>query len=283
MFKSTDAAGSWSPLPSPRPAPPFAFVVAIDPQTPSTLYVGTNGDDLFKSTNGGSSWTSSGPISTQAIAIDPQTPSTIFAGTDVQLFKSVNAGASFVSVLSGTTIFAVAIDPHASNIVYAGARGFLAGRNGVLKSTDGGGTWVEMNSGLPAGRFIRAIVIDPQVSSTLYAAPGPAGEGVFVSTDAAATWTPMNEGLLPVNVRALAVDPGASVIYAGTEGDGVAVRTLRAPTGTLSVRLSGRSGRSEREGVSSSRSRLGSGKRGTAGGVRASSARLSSKPRSAVC
>ena len=56
--------------------------VAIDPTTPSTVYAGTYGGGVFKSTNGGGSWsavnTGLDNASVFALAIDPLTPTTLY-------------------------------------------------------------------------------------------------------------------------------------------------------------------------------------------------------------
>src|SRR5437870_1964525 len=55
------------------------LALAIDPSHPATIYAGTGGG-LFKSTNGGESWSSSLPLNmVQALAIDPRTPTTLYA------------------------------------------------------------------------------------------------------------------------------------------------------------------------------------------------------------
>jgi hypothetical protein len=59
--------------------------LAIDPATPATLYAGTSGDGVFKSTNGGGNWTAANTGLTNTdvntLAIDPATPTTLYAGT----------------------------------------------------------------------------------------------------------------------------------------------------------------------------------------------------------
>ena len=69
--------------------------LAIDPSAPATLYAGTGGG-VFKSTNGGGSWTAinAGLItsSVHALAIDPSAPATLYAGTSGGVFKSTNGG-----------------------------------------------------------------------------------------------------------------------------------------------------------------------------------------------
>ena len=79
--------------------------LAIDPSTPTTLYAGTSGGGVFKSTDGGGSWRAinTGLNTTfvvSALVIDPATPATLYAGTGRGLvsgdasgvFKSTNGG-----------------------------------------------------------------------------------------------------------------------------------------------------------------------------------------------
>jgi hypothetical protein len=59
--------------------------LVIDPVTPTTLYAGTAGGGVYKSTDGGASWSALNnglaDIDVEALAIDPVTPSIIYAGT----------------------------------------------------------------------------------------------------------------------------------------------------------------------------------------------------------
>ena len=76
--------------------------LAVDPSTPATLYAVAAGAGIFKSTNGGASWTAVNTGLTSkdvlAVAIDPSTPSTVYAGTESDgLFKSVNGGKTWSS------------------------------------------------------------------------------------------------------------------------------------------------------------------------------------------
>src|SRR3989442_1489791 len=87
--------------------------LAVDPVTPATLYAGTGGGGVFKSTDGGGGWTAAntglcncGPDPdysyVPALAIDPQTPTTLYAGTSGSgVFKSTDGGASWSAVNTG--------------------------------------------------------------------------------------------------------------------------------------------------------------------------------------
>jgi hypothetical protein len=93
--------------------------------------------------------------------------------------------------------------------------------NGIYKSTDSGGTWTAMNTGL-SGLSVKTFAISPVTPSTVYT--GVIGGGVCRSDDGGAHWTPINGGLTYLNVIALVLDPVTHMtLYAGTAGGGVFV------------------------------------------------------------
>jgi photosystem II stability/assembly factor-like uncharacterized protein len=90
----------------------------------------------------------------------------------------------------------------------------------VFQSTDGGASWRAARNGLTK-TFVRALAIDPQTPTTLYAGTDGGG-GVFQSTDGGASWRAANNGLTATDVRALAIDPQTpTTLYAGTQSGGV--------------------------------------------------------------
>ncbi len=174
-----------------------------------------------------------------ALAIDPQTPSTIYAASNAtsfpddrsaKIFKSTDAGASWNRVFSeqvGLTggvsrIGALAVDPKASNIVYAGAW------DRVYKSTDGGGQWVSVGGTLPFPHIsINTIAIEAKNTDRFYIGTGnneaplpPFGGGIFSTTNGGATLEPSKINIpfqSSVIVFSLAIDPKApKKLYAAT-------------------------------------------------------------------
>ena len=79
------------------------FAIAVDPKTPSTLYAGTNGSGVFKSTDGAATWNAAAFKGFSfALAIDPVTPTTVYACANaVQVAKSVNGAATLNRVTGG--------------------------------------------------------------------------------------------------------------------------------------------------------------------------------------
>ena len=114
-------------------------------------------------------------------------------------------------------VYCVVYDPSSSQIMY------LATENrGVMKSTDGGARWFEVNTGL-TDRCVYWLVMSRGNPQVLYA--GTQGKGVFKTTDGGASWVAVNTGLPQLSpgiypaVWCLAIAPSDdSLIYAGTGG-----------------------------------------------------------------
>src|SRR2546430_5114528 len=85
--------------------------LAVDPQTPTSLYAGTTSAGVFKSIDGGTHWRAVnaglGATSVRALAIDPQTPTALYAAFwGGGVFKSTDGGANWSNISSGL------IDPY---------------------------------------------------------------------------------------------------------------------------------------------------------------------------
>ena len=177
-------------------------------------------------------WRAVGPANmggrVSAIAVDPGKPYTIYAGFGTGgIMKSTDNGTSWSGVFEKETVAsigAIAVSPSDPNIVWAGS-GEANGRNssswgdGVYRSGDGGGTWVNM--GLRDTQSIARIVIDPADPKVAYVAAmghlwGSNQErGVFKTTDGGATWTHALKIDETVGCIDLAIDPSNSrILYA---------------------------------------------------------------------
>ena len=210
VYKSDDGGNSWHAA-NTGIEDRIVYALAIDPVTPTTLYgVGQvdparhGPSDVFKSTDGGASWSLSVPMFASYLAIDPQAPATVYAG----IFKTTNGGTIWAQMSVGFGITALAINPTNSSVVYA------AGGSGVFKSTNAGSSWTPVNTGLPI-LFVRALAMDLQSPETLYA--GLEGGAIFKTTNEGATWIPVDTGLEGSRINSLAVDPEApTTVYAAT-------------------------------------------------------------------
>ena len=176
----------------------------VDPNNSKIFYATTqgsteytdkigDGEGVFKSTDSGESWESINngldTLETNVLAVDPNNSEVLYLGTDDDgLYKSINGGESWEKIDIPLIEFAfgvgdIAVDPEDSDIVYiasvdyyrlANDRGVL-GDYGVFKSTDGGETWSDFNTGLNhLGVF--TLELNPE-SRILYA--GTRGGGVY--------------------------------------------------------------------------------------------------------
>jgi len=113
----------------------------------------------------------------------------------VVLLSSSHAGGIFAGINvwasngpEGGSIYTLAIDSAMPTTLYAGA----PGNGGVFKSTNGGGNWSAVNTGLTA-TWVNTLAIDPAIPTTLYAGTG--GGGIFKSTNGGGNWSAVNTGL----------------------------------------------------------------------------------------
>jgi photosystem II stability/assembly factor-like uncharacterized protein len=200
--------------------------VVADPADPAVVYVGAATGGIWKTVNGGTTWTpifdDEGTTSIGALALAPSNPDIIWAGTGEAnnrqssswgngVWKSTDGGAHWTHVGLDETrhIGRIVIDPRNPDIVYVAALGHLWGPNrerGLYKTTDGGKTWantkfIDENTG-----FVD-VAIDPANPRVLYAASyqrrrtpwgfdgGGPGSGLYKTTDAGRTWTRLTAGL----------------------------------------------------------------------------------------
>ena len=149
----------------------------IDPNNNEIFYATTqgateytdkvgDGAGVFKSTDRGNNWTQINngldSLETNVLVVDPNDSETLYLGTDDDgVYKSIDGGDSWkkLNVSSLSKSFGVGdivVDPQNSDNIYIGTVDYfrLSGNRGVLgdfgiyKSTDGGTTWEEFNSGL---------------------------------------------------------------------------------------------------------------------------------------
>jgi photosystem II stability/assembly factor-like uncharacterized protein len=175
------------------------------------------------------------PRSVLDITLDKQNPGVIYVTTHVYgVFKSTDGGVTFTRLddknngLPRTGFYHIEIDPADSSILYGTALSGalpdymlpspdfpnLEGKSGVYKSTDAGENW---NLILSTVSEARGISIDPQNTSNLYTADMMGG--VWVSNDAGQSWRQENNGLGSISMTSVKIKDG--YIYASTQGSGV--------------------------------------------------------------
>jgi photosystem II stability/assembly factor-like uncharacterized protein len=220
--------------------------IAIDPKEPKNVWVGTGeswtrnstsvGDGLYKTTDGGDSWQRVGLESSERIArvqVSPADGNTVWACAtghlwnshpDRGVYKTTDGGKTWKKVLyvdADTGCSDLAIDPQDPSILYAGMwqfrrtpSSFSSGGkgSGLYKSTDGGETWRQVKSGLPAGDKGRvAVVVAPSRTSVVYALVESKDTALYRSDDTGESWRQVNNSfnvqVRPFYFARIVVDP----------------------------------------------------------------------------
>jgi photosystem II stability/assembly factor-like uncharacterized protein len=185
--------------------------IALHPVDPETFYIGGAQGGVWKTTNGGTTWT---PLTDRecslamgSIAIDPVNPEIVYAATGEQHFsgdsyygcgvlRSTDGGTSW-SRLGATTFVRSRISRLLIVPSTAGAPAttmlLVASDNGLWRSSDGGGTWVQLRTGVATD-----LVLDPTNEQIVYVAIR--GQGVFRSVNGGDSWSGLGAGFPTASV-----------------------------------------------------------------------------------
>jgi hypothetical protein len=249
IFKSTDGGATWFESNDglvdllTRIEPLDVASLSIDPSNPQIILAGTRFSEIFRSTDGGATWTPRTlggfglGLETTGFARDPGNPQRVYAASTRGLLLSIDGGESWGSFGdAGISFYSIAFDPASPSTVYAGnVTGF-----GLGKSLDGGATWSAANGNLPRSTIggsaffpaILSVAVDPSAAGVYITTQG---NGVFKSTDGGGSWTPVDAGLNELFLRSIAFLPGSpTTILAGGNGGGVYRSTDGATTWSTS-------------------------------------------------
>ncbi len=220
--------------------------VRIDPNDSEVVWVGTGegwtrnstsvGDGVYKTTDGGKSWTHMGLTESERITrilVDPTDSDTVLVCATGQLwsaneergvYRTKDGGESWEQVLAvdqDTGCSDLATDPQDSSILYAGMWQFRrypdffesgGPGSGLYRSMDGGDTWEEMTEGLPEGDKGRiGIAVAPSRPNVVYAVVESDDTALYRSDDLGRSWaklnTSFNVAARPFYFAYLVVDP----------------------------------------------------------------------------
>lgn len=226
VFDSRDAGMTWTARFDAQNTLTIG-AIATHPTNSNIVYVGTgedngggfsyDGDGVYKTTDGGLTWQNMGLAATRRIgkiAVDPTNGDRLFVAAGGNwfdrdenrgIYRSTDGGTSWQKVLfvaDDVGAIDVAIDPSNPQRVFAAmwqrlssaTSWYLGGSGGgIYLSTDGGTTWSEQTTGLPASPGRIGIAISPSTPQTVYALvinnDGAFLEGVYRSTNGGTVWT----------------------------------------------------------------------------------------------
>jgi photosystem II stability/assembly factor-like uncharacterized protein len=256
VWKSTDSGTTFKPVFDKQPVQSIGSI-AIDPSNHETIWVGTGeswtrnsvsiGNGIYKSTDGGETWTKMGLDNSERIAkvlVDPRDGNTVYAcapgklwsdSADRGLYKTTDGGKSWSLVLKGknlsTGCSSISLDPKDPNTIFAALWDFRRkgwtfrsggdsaekpSGSGLFRSGDGGKSWTEIteaaNKGFPKKPYGRlAVAVAPSASNVVYAFVESTDSALYRSDDGGKTWDKRDKSQLmvwrPFYFANLIVDP----------------------------------------------------------------------------
>jgi photosystem II stability/assembly factor-like uncharacterized protein len=196
---------------------------------PHHLYVGTIGEGVFRSLDGGATFRRACEgmfveCHVRALALHPRDPATLYLGSEKGVFVSTDGAESWTRLpapTDGMEVWSLHVSAERPGLVLAGTC-----PSRVLRSDDAGRTWTEartvMTPDCPRIMHTRVtcLVADPENPDLLWA--GVEIDGIHRSDDAGRTWRPVGSGLSSRDIHALALIPGpnsAPRMLAATNND----------------------------------------------------------------
>jgi photosystem II stability/assembly factor-like uncharacterized protein len=233
VWKSTNGGTTFKPL-FDKESTQSIGAIAIDPQAPKTIWAGTGeawtrnsvsiGNGIYKSTDGGDSWTNMGLPNSERIAkiiVDPKNSDTVYAcvpgklwsdSEDRGVYKTTDGGKTWNKILKGANLSTgcsmISMSSKDSKTLFAGMWDFrrkgwtfrsggdgpkAPSSSGLFQSSDGGANWTELDEqsakGLPAKPWGRvAVTVAPSKPSVVYALIESTRSALFRSDDGGKTW-----------------------------------------------------------------------------------------------
>ena len=229
LWKTLDGGTRWKNVSDGYFATGSVGAIAVAPSDPNVVYVGmgescirgnvSHGDGVYKSTDGGRTWTHLGLEDTRQIGrirVHPDDSERLYVaalghtfGPNAQrgVYRSKDGGSTWQRVLfvdDSTGAVDLAIDPRNPRVLYAGfwqahrtPWSLESGGKGsaLFKSTDGGDTWRALSGhGLPKGPWGRiGVAPSPARAERVWAMIEADEGGLFRSDDGGASWRRVSE------------------------------------------------------------------------------------------
>ena len=256
VWKSTDGGTTFKSVFDKQPVQSIG-AIAVDPNHHDTIWVGTGeswtrnstsvGDGIYKSTDGGETWTNVGLANSERInkiIVDPRNSDTVYAcvpgklwsdSADRGLYKSNDGGKHWNLALKGTNLStgcgSLSLDAKNPDVLFAslwdfrrkgwtfrsgGESATAPSASGLFRSADSGKTWTEIsdaaNKGFPKKPYGRiAAAVAPSNSQIVYAFVEGTDSALFRSDDGGKTWDKRDKSQMmvwrPFYFANLVVDP----------------------------------------------------------------------------
>lgn len=210
----SDDGDAWERVDAPMPKWSVTALEVV-PGQPNVVLAATRGDGVWRSEDFGATWSKPsygkpGPGKTRCLAIDAHDPNRVYAGCEpIDIFVSDDLGSNWTLLdsvrnhpwVAGVTYPVLGMEPHVRDIVIDPTDSetiYAALQVGyIMKSTDGGASWVVLDQGLDAD--VHTIVVDPVDTDHITISTGgdnsrlgtAPGKALYASRDAGKTWVPL--------------------------------------------------------------------------------------------
>lgn len=219
IWKTTDGGQNWMPLGDQLPVMKISDI-AVDPADPDVMYISicdygymaffiyyfgrptAYGLGIYKTTDGGQTWAPTGLTYTlndklfsmfRRVFIHPVNHQSLLAAGVDGIYGSDDGGVTWTEK-SGVFVWDIEQDPSDFQTLYATTCDWYGGICGVMKSTDFGGTWLPLETGIPKNDTVVRIEValapsDPDVVYATCSAYDEAFYAFYRSVDGGATWS----------------------------------------------------------------------------------------------
>ena len=221
LVKSTNSGISYTDITPSGITADWLSPYIMDPNNRNIIYAGYS--DVYKSTNGGNSWTNMGADGRGALAIGTTNSQRVYASNGSTLYQSNNGGTSWATITSGLpglAITSISVDPHNSLNVYLTVGGLTDGAKVYHNSNAGTASWVNISGTLPnvAANCISFEDNNGAPAGAIYVGTDI---GIFYRDDNQSDWLPFRNGLPTVPVMDIEINSTNELITAATFGRGL--------------------------------------------------------------
>ncbi len=190
----------------------------FDPYNRQIIYLATNSDGLYKTTDGGESWKKTGLQNMQItdLGIDAKNPNIIYVTSGQYLYKTSDAGENWTKIYtenkSSGILYNVAVDSFDGNKIY-----LTNNLGGMFKSYDAGNSWQQIYW---FDNPVSSLEINPRDTRLIYAIIE--NKGIWYSQNGGDDWSELNAGLKQFGksgkkINSFVIDSDNSLIYMGTD------------------------------------------------------------------
>lgn len=198
FLKSVDGGNNWTAATTGFGKFSKISFIAFHPTNSNIIYACGSGTSLMKSIDAGVNWTDIMPsiIDRYVYGIQFDSQNNLYVFTGSNIYKTTNeiSYQSLSGDLVNTDIFQIHFSPANYSVIY------LASLGGVLKTTNGGQTWVQKSNGI-YDNDIFSIGINPQNANTIFA--GSFGSIVYRTTDGGENWVEKTTGLTGLSASSI--------------------------------------------------------------------------------